>query len=111
MEALDGEEGTASLRREYIRAIAESGTENMSRDDLVALLDDIRQRVSTGDSMEGFLSYMIAGYEEFMEWDENGRVGPEPRPPHPYNVEARYRLGNRMGQGGMRMIGVKALQS
>lgn len=64
--------------------------QNMSRDDLVAILDDIRQRVATGDSFEGNLQYLISDGD------------------HPYDVAAAYRVGNRMGQGGMTLIGIPA---
>ncbi|MEU2724017.1 hypothetical protein [Streptomyces smyrnaeus] len=62
--------------------------QNMSREQLVALLDDIRERVATGDSYEGNLQYFISDGD------------------HPYDVSAAYRVGNRMGQGGMRMVGI-----
>ena len=64
----------------------------MMRFELLALIDDMRRRVEAGDSFEGFLNYLmplddVAPGIEFM-------------------VEARYRVGNLQGQGGMRMIGV-----
>jgi hypothetical protein len=60
------------------------------QESFVALLDDVRQRVASGDSFEGSLSY------EFP-WD-----GDEPKG---FRVRASYRIGNSEGQGGMRMIG------
>ena len=65
----------------------------MTRHELLALLDDIRARVEAGDSYEGFLNYL-------MPDDEPGPPDVE------FMVEARYRVGNLQGQGGMRMIGV-----
>jgi hypothetical protein len=65
--------------------------ENMSREKLVALLDDIRARVASGDSMEGSFEYLLPE-----------QVGADP---DSYDVTARYRTGNAAGQGGMRVIG------
>lgn len=62
--------------------------QNMSRDDLVAILDDIRERVATGDSFEGNLQYLISDGD------------------HPFDVAGAYRTGNRMGQDGMTLIGI-----
>jgi hypothetical protein len=61
----------------------------MSRSELVSLLDDIRTRVASGDSLEGNFQYLLA--------DINAE--------HPYDVAATYRVGNRMGQGGCVLIG------
>ncbi|MFF8829280.1 hypothetical protein [Streptomyces sp. NPDC015131] len=63
--------------------------QNMSREELLSLLDDIRDRVATGDSFEGHIRYLIA----------------EPGSQHPFDVAALYRIGNSMGQGGARIIG------
>ncbi|MFB6568269.1 hypothetical protein [Streptomyces noursei] len=62
--------------------------QNMSREELVRVLDDIRGRVASGDSFEGNLQYFISDGD------------------HPYDVAAAYRIGNSMGQGGMTLIGV-----
>ncbi|MFH9108564.1 hypothetical protein ACH4LN_18110 [Streptomyces albus] len=64
--------------------------QNMSRDQLLQILDDIRQRVASGDSLEGNLRYLLADITA----------------EHPYNVDAMYRVGNQMGQGGCIVIGV-----
>ncbi|WP_037573553.1 hypothetical protein [Phaeacidiphilus oryzae] len=64
--------------------------DNLSRADLLALLDDIRARVAAGDSFEGWLHYLIPD---------------NPDAAHPFDVAAAYRIGNRDGQGGMRLIG------
>lgn len=63
--------------------------QNMSREELIRLLNDIKDRVASGDSLEGNLQYLLAD------------VGAE----HPYDVSAMYRVGNRMGQGGCVLIG------
>jgi hypothetical protein len=64
----------------------------MSHEDLVALLSDVAQRVRTGDSFEGFIQWLL----------------PEDRdaPARSFDVLARYRIGNTMGQGGMRIVGI-----
>lgn len=64
---------------------------NMSQESLLALLDDIRGRVAEGDSFEGSFQYLLPE-------DENA-------PAHSFDVQASYRIGNTMGQGGMRMVG------
>lgn len=63
--------------------------QNMSRSELLSLLDDIRDRVARGDSLEGNLQYLLA--------DINAE--------HPYDVAATYRVGNLMGQGGCVLVG------
>lgn len=62
----------------------------MSKDELLAVLDDIRARVAEGDSWEGSIEYLIP--EEPSEAVE-------------FAVNAGYRVGNSMGQGGFRQIG------
>jgi hypothetical protein len=59
----------------------------MHADELAALLRDMADRVPAGDSFEGRISYEI------------GDVAA-----HEFDVEGMYRIGNRMGQGGMRVI-------
>lgn len=64
---------------------------------LLDVLDDIRARVAAGDSFEGNLEYLM----------------PYPDESHPdgypdeveFLVKGNYRVGNTMGQGGMRLIG------
>lgn len=99
--------GSAIIHRSFIHSIVEPGGENMSRDTLLTVLDDARERVASGDSMEGTITWTIAGYPQWMAWMDSGQDGPEPKPEHPYDVEARYRIGNLMGQGGMRLIGLR----
>lgn len=60
-----------------------------TKDQLVELLEYILTAVRAGDSMEGFLSYT------------------QPIPPDEpcdFMVQARFRTGNRMGQGGMILV-------
>ena len=65
--------------------------QNMSRTDLLSLLDDIRERVATGDSLEGNFQYLLAGIDA----------------EHPFDVAATYRVGNQLGQGGCILIGAE----
>lgn len=62
-----------------------------STEDLVGVIADILNVVSEGDSFEGFLNYLMPMPPDDPECD--------------FMVEARYRIGNSMGQGGMRMLG------
>jgi len=61
----------------------------LSRDDLLQVIDDIRFRVAQGDSFEGYLNYLLPEEDD---------------PPDGFRVEARYRIGNLQGQGGMRIF-------
>lgn len=56
---------------------------------LLAALDDIRERVASGDSFEGSLNYSCM--EEGLLPDEFEFVG-------------SYRINNKYGQGGMRIF-------
>lgn len=62
--------------------------QRMSYAELGDLLRWLAEAVETGDSMEGFLEYLIPS-----------DVAPG------VDVRARFRTGNRMGQGGMTFIG------
>lgn len=64
---------------------------NMGQNDLLEVLDDIRSHVAAGDSFEGSIEYSIPE-------DENA-------PPRTFDVRGAYRIGNSMGQGGMRLVG------
>ena len=64
---------------------------NMSREDLLYIIDDIRAGVGEGDSFEGFLNYLIPDDPD--------------APADSFDVEARYRVGNLQGQGGMEIVG------
>ena len=66
----------------------------VSKQELLDVLDDIRARVEAGDSYEGSLEYL-------MPFDEDMNVfeGAD------FVLRAGYRIGNRQGQGGFRMVG------
>ncbi|MEW2463084.1 hypothetical protein AB0872_20570 [Microbacterium sp. NPDC047426] len=64
--------------------------QNMSREELIRLLDDVRERVATGDSFEGKVQYLLGTDAE-----------------KPFKVAALYRVGNRLGQGSTRLVGVE----
>jgi hypothetical protein len=63
--------------------------QNMSREELTSLLDDIRDRVAAGDSFEGKLQYLLGTDAD-----------------RPFEVAALYRVGNLLGQGSTRLIGI-----
>ena len=64
---------------------------NLSREDLLAILNEIRAGVASGDTLEGSIEFLL-NYD-----DEPASL--------PYDVRANYRVGNLQGQGGMRMLG------
>lgn len=66
---------------------------NLSREDLLAVLDEIRNGVASGDTLEGSIEFLLNYNDEL---------------PQPYDVRAGYRIDNLQGQGGMRMIGHSA---
>lgn len=68
--------------------------EAMRRVDFAAWLHRVADAVASGDSMEGSLEYLL-DYED---------EAPEAMRPA-VMVRAGVRFGNRMGQGGMTMIG------
>jgi hypothetical protein len=68
--------------------------EPMTKAQLLEVIDDIRMRVEAGDSYEGFLNYL-------MPYDDDDEIIEDAV----FVVEARYRVGNLQGQGGMRMVG------
>lgn len=74
----------------------------MSRDELLAVLDDIRARIAAGDSFEGYLRYSIP--VEAPVALEVYTYPNEPTPRADFDVCAGYRVGNSMGQGGFRLI-------
>jgi hypothetical protein len=67
----------------------EKDMQNMSREELLSLLDDIRERVATGDSFEGKLHYLL-GTDAAT----------------PFQVAALYRTGNRVGAGSTELVGI-----
>lgn len=58
---------------------------------LLKILDDMRSRVESGDSLEGFIQYVIP-----EDLEQHGLQAIE--------AVARYRTGNLQGQGGTRVI-------
>jgi NTP pyrophosphatase (non-canonical NTP hydrolase) len=61
----------------------------MSREELADILAALSARVRVGDSDEGSIEYLLA----------------DPDATHPHQVRTAYRVGNRMGQGGMILLG------
>jgi hypothetical protein len=69
-----------------------------TREQLLTTIDDLRAQVANGDSFEGSLQYAFP-------WDkEMGDPITDPTGPG-FRVRASYRVGNSMGQGGIRMVG------
>jgi hypothetical protein len=66
---------------------------NVTREELEAILEDMLIKVKAGDSLEGYLNYLMPD--------------PDLSAPGTFDVEARYRVGNLQGQGFMRMIGAR----
>ncbi|MFJ5532390.1 hypothetical protein [Streptomyces sp. NPDC093261] len=62
---------------------------NMDREELLKLLDVIREGVASGDTLEGSIEFTLS---------EAGAA-------HPYAVHGVYRVGNLYGQGGMEVVG------
>jgi len=70
----------------------------VSKEVLLATLDDMRAHVAADDSLEGFLEYSLPWAEEIGDPETDGREVD-------FRLRAGYRTGNRHGQGGFRMIG------
>jgi hypothetical protein len=68
---------------------AAPGSVGMSVEQFLEVLDDVRARVAAGDSFEGHIEYLMP---------ENPADGVA------FDVRARYRVGNSMGQGGVRFV-------
>ena len=64
----------------------------MTKDELLAVLDDMRAAVATDDSFEGSLEYLMP---EPLGIDTSKE----------FAVMASYRIGNKMGRGGLRLFG------
>lgn len=64
-----------------------------TKDELVGALTEILEGVRTGDTLEGSIEFLLpyppAGDPEDAD----------------FMVMASYRVGNRLGQGGLRMVG------
>lgn len=65
---------------------------------LLAILDNIRAGVESGDTLEGSIEF-LQPYPPNDQDDETALPQPD------FMVMASYRIGNTMGQGGLRMIG------
>jgi hypothetical protein len=63
----------------------------VSREDLVAILNDMADRVRVGDCFGGSI--------EFEYWDQENGAGKDE-----FSAMGAYRVGNLEGQGGMRII-------
>lgn len=72
--------------------------EFLTREQLLLVLDDITQRITAGDSFEGFFEYTLP-------WDAEMGDPETDEDKDGYRVRASYRVGNLQGQGGMRMVG------
>lgn len=64
----------------------------LTQDELVALLEDVLAGVRSGDTLEGFVEFLIGDAPETGDWSG-------------WDVRARYRAGNTLGQGSWRMVG------
>lgn len=60
---------------------------SLTHAELVEVVEDFGEGVRTGDTLEGFLEITIGDM------------------PDRFDVRARYRTGNLLGQGGYRMVG------
>jgi hypothetical protein len=74
--------------------------------EVAAILRDMATFVEAGDSFEGSIEYTIPSYDP-PPLDPDARDGWEQtRDEQPeVMVRAAYRIGNSMGQGGMRIFG------
>ena len=72
--------------------------EPVSKETLLAVLDDIRAHVEADDSWEGYVEYTMPWNEEMGDRETDGKE-------IDFRLKAGYRTGNTMGQGGFRMIG------
>jgi len=55
---------------------------------LLALFDELKSRIQSGDSFEGTLTYACVDHLQSGEWEVSGS----------------YRIGNQAGQGGVRVL-------
>jgi len=69
----------------------------ISKEELLEIVDEIRAGIENDDSWEGFLNYLVP---------IRPPMGDDECPPGGRMVEARYHVGNSLGQGSMRMLGV-----
>lgn len=64
--------------------------QNMSREELTRLLDDMKDRVARGDSHEGQLKYLLGTDRD-----------------KPFHVAAMYRVDGLLGIGRTELVGVQ----
>lgn len=79
-------------REESVGAGVFDAPAKLDRTRAIAVLDDIRSGMLTGDSFEGFFEY---------SWEVDD--GPNPNA-DVWLVRARYRVGNLHGQGGVSVV-------
>jgi hypothetical protein len=63
----------------------------MSKEDLLGMLREIVAGVESGDTLEGSIEFLLPYEGDPQDAD--------------FMVQASYRVGNRMGQGSIRMFG------
>lgn len=61
----------------------------LNKQQLLAVLEDIKKSIENNDSMEGNINYSVMG---------------DDLRPGEFKVESTYRVGNSQGQGGVRII-------
>lgn len=64
---------------------------SLTRDEFVAVLEDITECVRAGDSWEGHIEWVFP----FADSDD----------PDSFDVRGVWRVGNLLGQGGVRTVG------
>lgn len=69
---------------------------------VVGVLREMADLIEKGDSFEGSLEYLLP---DVPDWAMRGEPEPEDWKAPEVLLKAAYRIGNRMGQGGYRIIG------
>jgi hypothetical protein len=70
--------------------------------DVATILRDMADRVESGDSFEGSMEYALP---DVPEWAQKGEARPEGWKDPEVLFRCQYRIGNSMGQGGIRIVG------
>lgn len=70
--------------------------------EVAVVLRDMAEHVAQGDSFEGSIEY---GIPDVPEWEQRGETEPEGYEQPEVMLRCVYRIGNLMGQGGVRIIG------
>lgn len=70
--------------------------------EVAAILRQMATLVEEGDSYEGILEYLLP---DVPEWAQRGQPEPEGWKQPEVLLRAAFRIGNREGQGGMRIFG------